>query len=321
MKTKSISYVLRDFLESIKQKKCGGALANLAITDFCEWIIRTSIKGNRDEYLRQCSETVLELCVDIKLSESISESRCRRMANQIYPLSLSLRNNLQDWLYAVGTDNIERFRGSAEEQLYEVLDALKHFDDICCWNEFPNWVSRYIDSDLVSGIHVLELETVDNVQTDYPSQPVKLFYSYSHNDEELREQLEKHLAVLEKNRIIAGWHDRGIPPGTEWANQIDENLKSASIILLLVSADFLSSKYCYDIELEYALKLHAERKALVIPVILRPCLWQKSKFGKLQALPKDGKPITDFPYPPSYDAGFLEVAKGIEFAVNILRQG
>jgi hypothetical protein len=56
---------------------------------------------------------------------------------------------------------------------------------------------------------------------------VKLFISYSHRDEELRQQLDKHLAPLKRQKVIEAWHDRQIPAGTEWANEIDENLSSA----------------------------------------------------------------------------------------------
>jgi len=57
-----------------------------------------------------------------------------------------------------------------------------------------------------------------------PEESVKLFISYCHRDEKLREQLDKHLSPLKGQKIIEAWHDRQIRAGDEWANQIDDNL-------------------------------------------------------------------------------------------------
>lgn len=79
---------------------------------------------------------------------------------------------------------------------------------------------------------------------------VEVFISYAHEDEELRGQLEKHLASLRTNGLIRTWNDRKIIAGGDWHGDIDENLKSADIILLLISADFLNSRYCNDVEIK-----------------------------------------------------------------------
>jgi hypothetical protein len=86
---------------------------------------------------------------------------------------------------------------------------------------------------------------------------IEVFYSYAHLDERLRTELDKHLSSLRRHGVIAGWHDRRIMAGTEWAGAIDAHLQRAQIILLLVSADFLASNYCYDIELQRAMARHA----------------------------------------------------------------
>ena len=121
-------------------------------------------------------------------------------------------------------------------------------------------------------------------------EPVKLFFSYAHEDEALRDALEQHLGLLKHERIIESWHDRKIKPGSDWARQIDDNLKSADIILLLVSAAFLDSDYCYGIEMATAMERHERDEARVIPVILKPCDWQHAQFSELSALPADGHP-------------------------------
>ena len=98
---------------------------------------------------------------------------------------------------------------------------------------------------------------------------LEVFYSYSHKDEALRDELEKHLALLKRQGLITNWHDRRIGAGDEWRDQIDAHARSAQIILLLISADFLASDYCYDVEMKLALERHAAHEAVVIPIILR----------------------------------------------------
>ena len=142
--------------------------------------------------------------------------------------------------------------------------------------------------------------------------PKELFYSYSHKDEELRDELDQHLSLLQRNGLIVGWHDRRIGAGDEWRDAIDAHVHSADIILLLVSSSFLASEYCYGIELKIALERHARHEAIVIPIILRPVDWSEARFAHLQALPKDAKAITLW---PNRDEAFASVAKSIRAIV------
>lgn len=136
-----------------------------------------------------------------------------------------------------------------------------------------------------------------------------IFFSYSHADEGLRDQLEKHLSALRHQGVIEAWHDRRIPVGREFDREISHHLESDDIILLLVSSDFLASPYCYDNEMKRAMKRHSNGTAVVIPVILRPCDWHDTPFGKLLAAPKDGRPITQW---PNVDEAFLDVVQAIK---------
>jgi hypothetical protein len=151
----------------------------------------------------------------------------------------------------------------------------------------------------------------------HQEKPISLFYSYSHRDEELRKKLEDHLAALRWSEKIAEWHDRNIDVGDEWAKEIDLNLTSADIILLLVSASFIASKYCWSVEMKKALERHDNGEAKVIPIILRPCAWQTTPFAKLQAAPEDAKPVTSWSDP---DEALYNVARKIERAVTDLQQ-
>jgi hypothetical protein len=138
---------------------------------------------------------------------------------------------------------------------------------------------------------------------------LKLFFSYSHTDEALRNELGNHLKILEYQKLISGWHDRKILPGEEWDGQINSNLATADIILLLISADFIASRYCWETEIQQAMQLHEAGQACVIPVILREANWTRAPFGKLQALPKNATAVTSS---PNRDAAFKFVAEEIE---------
>lgn len=142
---------------------------------------------------------------------------------------------------------------------------------------------------------------------------VEIFYAYSHTDERLREQLEKHLALLKRQGLIAMWHDRRVGNESGWSGEIDSHINSAQIILFLISADFLSSDYCYDIEVKRALNRHESGEAFVIPIILRACDWGGTPFAKLQALPKAAKPVVLW---KDRDEAFLDIAKGIKEAAR-----
>ncbi len=142
----------------------------------------------------------------------------------------------------------------------------------------------------------------------------QLFFSYSHKDEDLRDQLEVHLAMLKKQGVIETWHDRRIIAGDLFDHEIQANLETADVILLLLSPDFLASDYCYDIEVKRAIERHQAGMARLIPVILRPCDWQNgTPFSGLMAAPKDGKPVVKW---PNLDDAFLDIAKTLRRAIE-----
>jgi hypothetical protein len=145
---------------------------------------------------------------------------------------------------------------------------------------------------------------------------LNLFVSYCHADEIVKTELLKHLEPLRRLQLIETWHDRQIKAGEDWGNKISVNLERADIIVLVVSIDFINSKYCYDIELDRALERHTAREAVIIPLIARSCMWHTAPFSKIQAVPKDGKPLALW---PNLDDALSAVAESIrETAVGIL---
>lgn len=138
--------------------------------------------------------------------------------------------------------------------------------------------------------------------------PVEIFCSYVHEDQAWLQRLETHLSVLRRQGLISLWHDRLIPPGTDRTRTIDRYLETASVILLLVSADFLASDYCYSIEMKRAIEREAEGSARIIPILVRSVDWQGTPFAYLQPLPTDAKPIETW---ENQETALADVAAGI----------
>jgi hypothetical protein len=142
---------------------------------------------------------------------------------------------------------------------------------------------------------------------------VELFFSYAHRDEALREELSRHLALLQRQGYVSAWHDRRLQPGDDWAGEIDAHLEQAQVILLLVSPDFLASRYCWDVEMRRALERHEQGEAVVVPILLRPVDWAEAPFAKLQVLPAEAKPVTTW---ANRDEAFADVARALRQLVT-----
>lgn len=119
----------------------------------------------------------------------------------------------------------------------------------------------------------------------------KLFFSYSHKDEDLRDALEVHLAMLKRQGLIEAMHDRRIAAGERLDGAIDAYLEEADVILCLLSPDFIASEYCYSREMTRALERHAAGEAQVIPIVLRHCEWRQTPLKDLRGTPRDNKPV------------------------------
>jgi hypothetical protein len=144
---------------------------------------------------------------------------------------------------------------------------------------------------------------------------IKVFICYAHEDELLSQKLKLHLSILQRQGLIDVWHDRDINAGDEWERAIARQLSTANIILLLVSPDFMNSDYCYSIEMMRAMERHERGEAKVIPIILRPVYWQSAPFSKLQALPKDAKPVISSGW-SNWDEAFSNVVEGIRKTIK-----
>ena len=147
--------------------------------------------------------------------------------------------------------------------------------------------------------------------------PLKVFISYSHADDLWREKLGKHLRLLEHQDLIKVWHDRCVTAGAHWAHTMEEKLRAADVILLLVSADFIASDYCYGIEMEVALEQDQSGRSRVVPILLRKCDWKSAPFAKCQVVPRDNIPIAMHAH--GEDAALAEIAAELRALAQELR--
>ncbi len=153
---------------------------------------------------------------------------------------------------------------------------------------------------------------------DIRKKSIKVVCCYAHEDHKFLLKLNAHLASLQREEYITLWADINISPGTEWKRELHSRLDQAQVILLLVSAFFIASDYCYNQEMKHALRRHQRGEARVIPIILSPVMWKVTSLGRLQALPRDAKPLTTW---PNEDEAFVNVAEGIRQIVEALKRG
>src|SRR6266699_1943266 len=139
-------------------------------------------------------------------------------------------------------------------------------------------------------------------------QEIKLFYCYAREDKALRDELEKHLSNLKRQYHLTTWYDHAIPPGEDWEQEIDKQLSTANLVLLLISSDFMASDYCYSKEMLKALERERAGACRVIPILLRPTDWEGAPFSHLQMRPTDTRPVTSW---SNRDEAFWDIALGI----------
>jgi hypothetical protein len=146
----------------------------------------------------------------------------------------------------------------------------------------------------------------------------KVFISYCHADEApWKNRLQKHLEVLDRRGSLSFWEDRQIAAGVEWQAEINAALESAEAAILLISVDFLRSKFIRDEEVPVIMQRRMQEGMKVFPLLLRSCPWQKEEWlSHLQVRPTDGKPLAQFDKDDDIDRVLAEFASEIETLLN-----
>lgn len=246
------------------------------------------------------SDTKWVLILDATLDENLSREELEAVVERLRTLSGDISLKID----AIESGSIILKLDSTEEA-FKVIQALHKEGKL---TEILGLPVKYV------GYETPTLSTSPTKVCAFNAKnTIDVFFSYSHKDEDLRNELATHLSILERDGVISGWCDHQISAGEEWADKIDERMNIANVILLLVSADFIASNYCWNVEVKRAMERHEAEEARVIPVILRPVNWKRAPFGKLKALPKDAKPVTSW---SNRDEAFLNISQSIEAVVH-----
>lgn len=148
-----------------------------------------------------------------------------------------------------------------------------------------------------------------------PAPPLRVFVSYAHEDAKLKEMFDLNLKVLAHQGLILTWTDKNLGGGEVWNQVIEDEMKSADVILFMVSNAFLASDFIRDNELPLALRQVEEGKAIIVPIILKACGWQEETWAGLQALPSGVKAVTER-QDKDLEKAFADVEQGLRDVIK-----
>lgn len=186
---------------------------------------------------------------------------------------------------------------------YYKLNSKSHFFENYKKEQHPRKVLFHMTKNISDGMEV--------------EKKLRVFLSYSHADEIYKEDLDKHFAALKRSNKVETWNDRMLSPGTKFDDDIKRHLNQDDIIILLISADFIASDYCYNIEMQRAIERANKVDCILIPIIVRPCLWKATPIKDILVLPKDGTPISQY---TDKDEAYLEIVSAINDMINAYGQ-
>jgi hypothetical protein len=145
---------------------------------------------------------------------------------------------------------------------------------------------------------------------------IEVYICYAHKDEALMKELEGQLGALELQGLIKIWHDRKVVAGVEWKQEVARHLRSADIILFLISSAFMASEYTQNVEVKLAIERQNAGTAHVIPIILRSVYYGGTSFAELKVLPTNRKALTSWTNP---DEAYFNITEGIREATEEIR--
>ena len=145
--------------------------------------------------------------------------------------------------------------------------------------------------------------------------PVEVFLSCVPADDELCSEFERHLTPLKRHGLIRTWSSRGVEAGEDWRTVARDRLQNAHLIVLLVSADYFASDYCWHDEMMVALARDERGEAKIIPVLLRACDLS-GHLERLTMFPDDGEAVHGR---SNRDYAWANVVRGIRAAAERLQ--
>lgn len=146
--------------------------------------------------------------------------------------------------------------------------------------------------------------------------PIEVLFMYDQADIGIKNELDKHLSGLKRNNSIRTWDENKLEPGASVDLMVGTQIERANLILLLVSADFLGNDHIYEVHLLQALSRYRQGKALICPILVRPCIWETAVFAKMPTvLPRNKKSLSEW---DDKDAAYKHVAQQLESFIEKL---
>lgn len=137
-----------------------------------------------------------------------------------------------------------------------------------------------------------------------------VFISYSRDDKDYLERLQKHLKPHVRDGTIPLWVDTQINPGDKWREQIELALASTQVAILLVSVSFLASDFVAREELPRLLAAAEERGAHILPVLVTPSSFEYTPLSRFQAVNDPVRPLSLMPQ-AEQDVVWVKVVKRV----------
>jgi internalin A len=182
-------------------------------------------------------------------------------------------------------------------------------------------INDYFPEDTAHGLGRGRQSAVEAPEKGH-AKPLKVFISYSkHDREEFLEPMITFLRPLVLGGWLETWNDHDITAGEEWDDAIRQQLATADIILLLVSAKSLNTDYIWNVEIKAAMERHEKGDSRVVPIILSQCDWKQEHrngehvfpLARLNALPAKGIPVNDY---AKMEHAWQEVADGLKSIIT-----
>ena len=146
----------------------------------------------------------------------------------------------------------------------------------------------------------------------------RVFISYSSKNAPQLDQLLTRLKPLKSAKgLLSEWHDRCLGIGGDWDGEIRRELKSADVILFLISAEFCATDYINDIEVKLAIERAEKGECIIVPIILENVNLKGHPLAKYTYLPRKGTPIRDM---KPQRKGWEEVERELGALLETLRQ-
>ena len=129
----------------------------------------------------------------------------------------------------------------------------------------------------------------------------QVFVSYAHEDRaEVSEFMQQLHPLVQSAGLEVFFDDAALRAGDLWSPRIEAALDRCELFLLFVSPACLASTYCIKAELLAALNRHARQQCRIVPIILKPCMWEilplpngtQQTLGSFQAEPTGAQAVT-----------------------------